>query len=207
VGAIRHRGDVWVRRSREDVVDPERSRGLGCWYFDEGRRFGLQAELPAAQGAIVARAIERAAAEIPVMPDEHDPWSTEARRADALVALCSGGGSSDARRRPTVVVHAQLSGLEDGSGGCEVENGPPVPPDTVRRLLCDARVETVLEDASGRVVGLGRASREPPPWMIRQIHYRDRECRFPGCGSRRFNEAHHIRWWRHGGAPTSTTCC
>ena len=35
--------------------------------------------------------------------------------------------------------------------------------------------------------------------MIRQVRYRDRECRFPGCGSRRFTEAHHIVWWRDGG--------
>jgi hypothetical protein len=35
--------------------------------------------------------------------------------------------------------------------------------------------------------------------MIRQVRYRDRECRFPGCGARRFTEAHHIVWWRHGG--------
>jgi hypothetical protein len=35
--------------------------------------------------------------------------------------------------------------------------------------------------------------------MIRQVRYRDRECRFPGCGAKRFTEAHHIVWWRHGG--------
>src|SRR3990170_43627 len=51
----------------------------------------------------------------------------------------------------------------------------------------------------GGVVALGRMSREPSAWMIRQVRYRDRECRFPGCGTRRFTEARHVRWWRHGG--------
>jgi predicted restriction endonuclease len=35
--------------------------------------------------------------------------------------------------------------------------------------------------------------------MVRQIRYRDRGCRFPGCGTAAFTQAHHIRWWRHGG--------
>ena len=42
-------------------------------------------------------------------------------------------------------------------------------------------------------------SREPPAWMVRQLKYRDRECRFPGCGSRRFTQAHHVVWWERGG--------
>jgi hypothetical protein len=57
----------------------------------------------------------------------------------------------------------------------------------------------VVETKSGDVVGLGRMTREPSAWMVRQIRYRDRECRFPGCGARRFTQAHHIRWWRNGG--------
>jgi hypothetical protein len=177
---IRHRGDLWARRSREEIVDPERSRTLSWWWFDEGRRFRLEAELPTAQGAVVARAIERIAGEIPLMPGEEGECAAEARRADALVALCSTRGSADGdHRRPTVVVHAQLAGLERGSGGCELEDGPVIAPETVRRLLCDARIQAVLEDAAGRVVGLGRTSREPPAWMVRQVRYRDRGCRFP----------------------------
>jgi hypothetical protein len=35
--------------------------------------------------------------------------------------------------------------------------------------------------------------------MVRQVRYRDRECRFPGCGAKRFTEAHHLVFWRHGG--------
>jgi hypothetical protein len=198
--AVRHRGDVWARAHRDDVVETERSRTVSWWWFEEGRRFGLQAELPAAQGAIVARAIERMAEQVPPMPGEQDEWFADARRADALVALCSARAAADPDPdRATVVVHAQLAGLEDGSGGCEIEGGAALAPETVRRLLCNARVQSVVEDASGRVLGLGRTSREPSAWMIRQIRYRDRECRFPGCGSRRFTEAHHVRWWRHGG--------
>ena len=34
--------------------------------------------------------------------------------------------------------------------------------------------------------------------MMRQLRYRDRECLFPGCGMRRFTQAHHIVWWEHG---------
>jgi len=48
-------------------------------------------------------------------------------------------------------------------------------------------------------VRLGRLSREPTPAMMRQLRYRDVECRFPGCGARRFTQAHHIVWWKEGG--------
>jgi hypothetical protein len=57
----------------------------------------------------------------------------------------------------------------------------------------------VVEDASGQPVRLGRIRRDPPEWMVRQLRYRDRECTFPGCGMRRFTQAHHVRWWNRGG--------
>jgi len=197
---VRRRGDLERRASIEEDLDAERSRFVSWWYFDEGRRLGLEAELPAAQGAIVVRAIERVAEAIPAMPQEGDDCFAPARRADALVALCSTRIACDTDQdRATVVVHAQLEGLERGAGGCEIEGGPAVHPETVRRLLCNARVQTVLEDRAGNVLGLGRTSREPSAWMLRQIRYRDRECRFPGCGARRFTQAHHVRWWRQGG--------
>jgi hypothetical protein len=184
----------------EDVIEVERSRFASWWYHDDGRRFGLEADLPAAQGAVVARALERMVESIPAMPGEEDDGSMPARRADALVAVCSARIGRDADPdRGTVVVHARLEGLASGDGGCEIEGGPVVHPETVRRLLCNARVQTLLEDETGNVVGLGRPSRDPPAWMLRQVRYRDRECRFPGCGARRFTEAHHLVWWRHGG--------
>jgi hypothetical protein len=96
---LRRRADVEVRRERDEALDVERTRTLEWGYFDEGRRFGMEVELPAADGAAVIEAIERLARSLPEMPDEEGLGFTGARRADALVALCT-----------TVVVHARSTG-------------------------------------------------------------------------------------------------
>lgn len=200
VGAVRHRADLEARASIADVRETERSCEVSWWYFDEGRRFGLEANLPAASGPVIINALEREAERIAAMPGEEDRVYASARRADALVALCSAGIATDPEPdRATVVVHARLDGLRQDTGGCEIEGGPVIHPQSVRRLLCNARVQTVVEDHHGNVLGIGLLSRQAPAWMVRQVRHRDRECRFPGCGARRFTEAHHIRWWRHGG--------
>ena len=161
----------------------------------------MRLETPAVYGPVITKAIERAADQIPVMPgSEEDPYPEDARRADALVAICSARIAADPDPdRATVVVHAQLEGLLSGSGGCEIEDGPAIHPETARRLLCDARIQTVVEDERGEVIKLGRMRREPPAWMLRQLKHRDRGCRFPGCGTKRFAQAHHLTWWSRGG--------
>jgi hypothetical protein len=129
--AIRHKGDLALRPSIVEAKDAEKARSLTWWYFEENRRFGLQAELPAADGAVVQKALERLAESLPVMPGEEDACYADARRADALVALCSSRISTDPDPdRATVVVHAQLDGLISGDGGCEIENGPVIHPET-----------------------------------------------------------------------------
>ena len=57
----------------------------------------------------------------------------------------------------------------------------------------------MTEDAAGTPLRLGRLTRTPSAAMVRQLSYRDRECRFPGCGRRRYAAAHHVRWWSRGG--------
>jgi uncharacterized protein DUF222/HNH endonuclease len=199
-GAIRRKGDLAARQVIEDTREAERTRSLGWWYFDEGRRFALEAELPAAQGAQVARALERLAEQLPVMPGEEDASCAEARRADALVALCSTRIAGDADPdRATVIVHAQMGSLVGDDGACELDGGGLIHPETARRLCCTGRIQTVIEDEAGEPLRLGRMSREPSAQMMRQLRYRDSQCRFPGCGSRRFTQAHHIVWWNRGG--------
>jgi hypothetical protein len=199
-GAIRRRADVVARRSSEDAEEVERARSLSWWTFDEGRRFGLEGELPSADGAIVARMLDRLAASLPVMPDEHGAPHVDARRADALVALCSGQAAEGPDRdRATLVVHAVVDPRTGDLSQGQIEDGSAISAGTARRLACNARIQAMIEDETGMPVRLGRITREPPPWMLRQLRYRDGECRFPGCGSRRFTQAHHIVWWEHGG--------
>ena len=161
--------------------------------------------LPAAAGAVVVKALEREAERLPIAPDGHARPTSEARRADALVALASARIAADPDPdRATVVVHVPLDtltglGADADEPGASVEGGGVLHAETARRLACTARIETVIEDAAGRIVGLGRTSREPSPRMLRAIRHRDGGCVFPGCGTRRHTHAHHLRWWSGGG--------
>ncbi len=198
--SIRHRADLHLKRSIEEVRDAERSRFLNWWYSDEGRRFGLEAELPAADGAVVQNALERLAEKIPVMPEEGHDCHAEARRADALVALASTSVAEDQDPdRATVVVHVREGGFGEDGGSAELEDGPVIHEQTAKRQLCSGRLQWLLEDEAGDIVKVGRLHRDPPRWMMRALRHRDRECRFPGCGARRFVQAHHIRHWDQGG--------
>ncbi len=202
-GTIRRRADLERRRERSETVAAERGRSLRSWYSDDGARFGLEAELPADQGALVASALSRLADSIPAMPDADRFADVESRRADALVMLCSGQVATDpAAHRATLVVHTKLETLSTDLGSApnaEIEGGPVLAPETAQRLACDARIQVVLEDHHGQPLSLGRLTRTPSAAMVRQLRWRDRSCRFPGCGKRRFTDAHHVRWWSLGG--------
>jgi Domain of unknown function (DUF222)/HNH endonuclease len=191
---IRNEADLRHRVLPDAAGNDDASRSVWWRFGDEGRRFELFADLPAAQGAIVARAIDRVVAQVPQMPDEQR--CLDARRADALIALSSARLAADQDPdRATVVVHAR-AGEPSGSS---IEGGGIADPSIVDRLLCDARVQLVREDGTGRTVGIGRTTRVVPAWLGRQVRYRDKGCRFPGCGTTAFTQAHHIRFWRDGG--------
>ena len=197
-GRIRHRAELEARATQAEVRSGERDRTLSWWPTEGSRAVELFARLPAAAGAVVTRALDRLAAELP--SDEDDADCLDARRADALVAMCSARLAGDADQdRATIVVHARADAVANGAGSW-IEGGGVVAPATLDRLLCHSRIQMVLEDGSGDVVRLGRISREPPAWMMRQLRYRDVGCTFPGCGARRFLHAHHIVWWERGGA-------
>ena len=71
--------------------------------------------------------------------------------------------------------------------------------ETARRLACDASVVSVVENAQGEPLNIGRKSRTIPPAIRRALNARDRGGRFPGCSNTRYVDAHHVQHWARGG--------
>jgi Domain of unknown function (DUF222) len=207
-GAIRRAAELRSKERASGAASDDEDRWLEWRYVDDGRRFQLDAHLPSAQGAVVARALDRLADQVPLMPGEESHQAIGARPADALLALCSARLADDPDQdRATIVVHADLETLHDAGRNAMLEGGPAIPGTTVQRLLCNARVQTVVEHSDGSIAALGRTSREPSAWMMRQLRHRDETCRFPGCDSRRFTQAITSSGGPAAGEPISTTCC
>lgn len=207
VATVRQRADLETRKPVEETVEHDRTRYVRYWWQDDGQRLGLWGSLPAEQGHRFVRELEAKAASLPVITtyeteDGEAPFADtviETRLADALVALVTEGGSPRNNEKPVdLVLHAELTALA-GDGNAEFEDGPIIHSETARRLTCDARRRTVLHDDNGRTVGVGRATRVVPDWLMTLLRHRDRGCTFPGCENKRFLHAHHITHWSRGG--------
>lgn len=190
-----------VRRvTPADAAEAHRRRSLRWQWDTEGRMLQLSGRLPAEAGATVVAAIERVAEAAKPDPATgvFDPY--EARAADALVELASSHlGAASSPHRATVVVHADVAALTGGAGVVEVEGGPSLDVEALRRQACDCRLELAAHGPGGALVGVGRARRTIPGWMNRALRHRDGGCRFPGCERRRWVHGHHILFWADGG--------
>lgn len=216
-----------IVRAYRGVVAVERVAAGGApdryvsWTEDDDGSLLLRARLPAEEGALVLAALEAAGERLSEADTAQPPEaaferedavegasaeapSASGRRADALVlmadTLLASGPVQRTADRFQVIVHVDAETLCDGAGGgrCETDAGAPLAVETARRLACDAAIVPMLE-ASGQPLDVGRKTRAIPPALRRALTSRDRGCRFPGCGERRFVDAHHVRHWAHGG--------
>jgi len=187
--------------SRRDDAAIHSARSAWTEWEEGGEKFGIHARLGAEQGAAVEAALNDAAQKISVEDDVEDRRG--ARLADALVALVTSAGGR--RQLPSLVVHADAEVLMARTHGkrrlAESSAGAQLHADAVRRLACDAKVLWALE-RDGQPVGLVPKGRTVTDHLMEMLLFRDRGCTFPGCGSRWFLHAHHIRHWADGGKTT-----
>ena len=130
------------------------------------------------------------------------------QQADALgllaeSALHKGIEPGGPGERYQVVVHVDTAVLSDADalGQSVLENGTCVSAETSQRLACDADRVTMRHTRDGRIVEVSARTRTIPAALWRVLHYRDRGCRFPGCGVH-FGQGHHIQHWARGGPTT-----
>jgi len=219
------------------------------YQWDDDGSIVIKARLPAEAGALLIKALEAAAEDLPVQIDptqarrqasdvsaetstvrSRPPSASEKmpiiegpspsdvsaetptvklppamRRADALARmaesyLAHGAKPLSGGDKHQIVVHIDHETLTNSTAGrCELEDGPALAAETARRLACDASRVTLIENAKGEPLNIGRKTRSIPPAIQRALNARDQGCRFPGCCNKRFVDAHHIHHWAHGG--------
>lgn len=161
-------------------------------FWDDDGMLVVQGRLTPEDGAALMTALEHAAESV---PDATAELGASAVRAQALMALVAGEV-----RSTEVIVHVDAESLtaDEVKSQSELEAGPALAPETVRRLSCDGGIVPIIERA-GRPLAVGRRTRAIPPAIRRALRSRDHGCRFPGCTHARHLHAHHIRHWARGG--------
>jgi hypothetical protein len=189
--------------STDEVMRAHARRTLSLRRDPERGTITITVELPLETGELVDKALDQAmettASSAPELAEES--WA--AQRADAFVAMAKaylGGSGEDAASVATgtadhyqVVVHVDESALRGGAGRA----GLPI--ESLKRIGCDASRLFLVEDEHGDPLSVGRKTRVVPQAIKRALWARDGGCRFPGCGRRRFVDAHHIEHWSTGG--------
>jgi hypothetical protein len=200
-------------RAIDDETDAENARHatrfLQYDWDDDGSLTG-SFRIPPDMAAVFTKAIDIARGHVPPDPDGPAGPAREpaATNSDALMLLAetflahAAPESGGDRFQIVVNVDEAVLADDDADGVCELDEGPALAPETVRRLSCDA---SIIEAVSGAVDhAFDRKAPAIPAATRRAVRRRDRGCRFPGCGRRAFTKVHHIRHRAHHGTNALT---
>ncbi len=179
------------------------------WLFHAGDPLAI--EVAASAGADVERhvlgnSLADGEDRRPVGVDQTEPTATPAPRSTAVRRRRRRRGvgeRSGDRRVPEICVHidydTMLNGLHELSV-CETADGIPLPPETVRRLACEAAIVPIVLNGAGEVLNCGREVRVANRAQRRALRAMYRTCGYPGCDVvfDRCDIHHVIEWLRHG---------
>jgi hypothetical protein len=137
-----------------------RQRCLRRWVDRNSGMCHTHLQLDPEADAKISAALDAAIAAERAKPDDSER-SFDQLKADAMVALVTGPRDGQPRT-PEVTVLVDLDTLRHGlhdSSLCETGDGQPLPPDTVRRLCCQASIVPVVLNGHGEALDLGREHR------------------------------------------------
>lgn len=119
------------------------------------------------------------------------------RNADAFVQLFTRDGPQ--RTAPaSLLIISEYDASTGELGQPRLDDGQPVPPEELERLLANADVYTAFADADGQPLWLGRSQRSASLAQRIVLAARDGGC--IGCkASSERCEAHHIQHWQDDG--------
>jgi hypothetical protein len=118
-------------------------------------------------------------------------------RADAVVDLVTRGAATanddpdDNRFLVTLVADAPLLAGQRDDAICQIEDGPGLAAEIVRRITCDASTVSITEGPDGTILDVGRRTRRINRRLRRALRHRDRHCQYPGCTPTR-THGHHF---------------
>ena len=125
----------------------------------------------------------------------------KAIRSRTACEILSGTADRVRGADATVLVVADIEALNGSDPAAEstIEN-QRVDSAVVERLCCDAKIQTVVQDAEGSDLATGSEQRIVPRRLRRLLERRDHGmCQFPGCESEHRLHAHHVVHWAKGG--------
>jgi hypothetical protein len=124
--------------------------------------------------------------------------------SEALGNLVTGGHqatrATEAEIRVHIDEHTATTGELHEHSVCEYDDGTPIPPATVLRLICSGVIVPIIIGTDGVALNVGRQQRIANRAQRRALRAMYRTCAFHGCDVT-FNrcEIHHIHPWELGG--------
>jgi uncharacterized protein DUF222/HNH endonuclease len=189
------------RRAAAMVADPSlqaEHRRLRTRWTSSGM-LGVEALLPAVDGAILDRALAAAAADTAVSEETDQDLNgaplPDRKRADALVAMARAYLAGNRGAAPESERYAVLIHLDGMTGEARLHDGPTLPSETFAPLLSSAKI--FLADREGR---LAPAPRRLSRAMRRAILFGRPECGYPGCHNSVHVDIHHKIQQARGGS-------
>lgn len=181
-----------VDPSKEERV--RRGRHLSWSWRDGGTRLAVWGSLTTEQGSQFIKAVDRIA-EKTKTDEQGELIGLSVKRADALIELAETRIAEDQDpARATVLINVDLDRAGRVVRGESLDGGI-FSSQVMERLMCDSRVQAVVNGEDGELLTASNASRSIPGWLGKVVATRDRECRFPGCHDTKFLDRHHIDWW------------